>query len=285
MGLALVFVVIHLPHSWRIWCGSLLGKLGYYLAIDRRHVVDVNLSICFPKMSKVNRKKLNKRVFRSTGISIIETGLVWLRSPQRFQDLVEIEGLEHFEKALEQKKGVILVGMHFSTLDFCAAILASYCKFDVMYRGNKNPLLDAVMTRGRIKNFSDAIERNDIRSVLKSLQQGNAVWYGPDQDYGRTHSVFVPFFGHPTATISATSRLASIYKSPVILLSHYRLEDETSYQITLSKPLENFPSGDPILDASRINREIEKAIEKAPEQYWWLHRRFKTPPLGENRPY
>ena len=280
-----MFVVVYLPHSWRIWCGSLLGKLAYYLASYRRHIVDINLSICFPGLSTAARKKLNKNVFRSAGISIIETGLVWLRSPQIVSNLVEIQGLEYLEKALEQKKGVVLVGMHFSTLDFCGAILADYCKFDVMYRSNKNPLIEAIMTRGRIQNFSDAIERRDIRSVLKSLKRGNAVWYGPDQDYGRAHSVFVPFFGYPTATISATSRIADISKSPVIILTHYRLKDDKHYQICLSKPLKNFPSGDLVLDASRINEEIEKAIQRAPEQYWWLHRRFKTPPKGANRPY
>ena len=247
--------------------------------------MDIYLSICFPGLSTAARKKLNKNVFRSAGISIIETGLVWLRSPQIVSNLVDIQGLEYLETALEQKKGVDLVGMHFSTLDFCGAILADYCKFDVMYRSNKNPLIEAIMTRGRIQNFSDAIERKDIRSVLKSLKRGNAVWYGPDQDYGRAHSVFVPFFGYPTATISATSRLADISKSPVIILTHYRLKDDKHYQICLSKPLKNFPSGDLVLDASRINKEIEKAIQRAPEQYWWLHRRFKTPPKGANRPY
>ena len=263
----------------------MLGKLAYYLARYRRHIVDINLSICFPEMSTADRKKLNRDVFRSAGISIIETGLVWLRSPQIFNNLVEIQGLEYLEKALEQKKGVVLVGMHFSTLDFCGAILANYCKFDVMYRSNKNPLIEAIMTRGRIQNFSDAIERKDIRSLLKSLKRGNAVWYGPDQDYGRAHSVFVPFFGYPTATISATSRIADISKSPVILLTHYRLKDDKNYQICLSKPLKNFPSGALVLDASRINEQVEKAIQRAPEQYWWLHRRFKTSPKGGNRPY
>ena len=237
-------------------------------------------------MSAIDRKKLTKNIFRSAGISIIETGLVWLRSPQAFRNLVEIRGLEHLEKALEQKEGVILVGMHFSTLDFCGAVLASYCKFDVMYRSNKNPFIEAIMTRGRTQNFSNAIERKDIRSVLKSLKRGNAVWYGPDQDYGRAHSVFVPFFGHQTATISATSRLADISKSPVIVFSHYRLEGDQRYQICLSKPLKNFPSGDLAEDASRINQKIEEAIQRAPEQYWWLHRRFKTTPTkGEIRPY
>ncbi|MAI41229.1 MAG: lipid A biosynthesis lauroyl acyltransferase [Gammaproteobacteria bacterium] len=285
VGLALIFVIIHFPHPWRLWCGSILGKMGYYFALDRKNIVDINLSICFPELSETDRKKLNKKVFRSAGLSIIETALVWLRSPITFRNLAKIEGLEHLETALKQDKGVVLVGMHFSTLDFCAAILSSYCKFDVMYRGNKNPLIEAIMNRGRVKNFSNAIERKDVRSVIKSLKQGRAVWYGPDQDYGRAHSVFVPFFGYPTATISATSRIAGINKSPVIIFTHYRLQGDSRYRICLSKPLDNFPSKDPVLDASRINGEVEKAIKKAPEQYWWLHRRFKTPPKGKNRPY
>ena len=150
---------------------------------------------------------------------------------------------------------------------------------------NKNELLEAIMTRGREKNFPLAIQRDDIRSVLKSLKKGHAVWYGPDQDYGRKHSIFAPFFGNDTATIKATARIARISGSPIIVFMHRRSEDDQRYIIDLSEPLEGFPTENELADATLINSLIERAIEKAPEQYWWVHRRFKTRPEGESRPY
>ena len=284
-GFALVFLVVHLPHSWRIRAGSMLGALGYLIAINRKHIVNVNLSLCFPDMTTKERQTLNRKVFRSAGISIIETATVWLRDPKEFRHLVQINGLDNLHSALAQGKGVILLGMHLSTLDFCGAVLASYCQFDVMYRRNKNSLIEAIMTRGRHRSYPHAIERDDIRSVIKSLKEGRAIWYGPDQDYGRDHSVFAPLFGQPAATITATSRIAEINDSPVIIFTHYRSEDDSHYELSLSEPLENYPTSDPLADATRINQIVESAIAKRPEQYWWLHRRFKTPPEGEKRPY
>ncbi len=247
--------------------------------------MEVNISLCFPTLSTTQQAKLVRSTFRASGIGMIETANSWIRDPERFKARVTINGLENLQKALEGSKGVILLGMHFSTLDLCGAILSNHIGFDVMYRRNKNELLEAIMTRGREKNFPLAIQRDDIRSVLKSLKKGHAVWYGPDQDYGRKHSIFAPFFGNDTATIKATARIARISGSPIIVFMHRRSEDDQRYIIDLSEPLEGFPTENELADATLINSLIERAIEKAPEQYWWVHRRFKTRPEGESRPY
>lgn len=282
-----MWLVTRLPHPFRIRFGALLGWLGYRLAKHRRHIVEINLALCFPGMAPAERQDLVRRVFRSSGISLVETALAWLRPRETFADLARVNGLEHLERAVAEGKGkgVILLGMHLTTLDFAGAVLSKYIDLDVMYRPNKNKVVELLMKRGRERNFRSAIHRDDIRGVIRNLKAGHIVWYGPDQDYGRRHSVFAPFFGVETATITATARIARISGAPVIVLTHYRDPDDEHYEINLSPPLENFPEGDDIRDARRINELVEKAVEKRPDQYWWLHRRFKTRPPGEERPY
>lgn len=285
LGIGLVRLVCLLPLRARWKIGEALGLMGYRLARKRRHIVKTNLALCFPNLGEDERAVLAVDNFRSSGISIIETAVAWFENPAKFVDLVDIKGLEHLQAAIDQGNGVILLGAHLSTLDFCGAILGHHQPFDVMYRRNKNKLLEAVMTRGRQRNFASAIERTDIRQVIRRLKRGAVVWYGPDQDYGRKHSIFVPFFGQSAATITATARIAQITSAAVVPFSHYRDIQTGRYRIVLGQALDNYPSGDDEMDCIRINTVIERAIEKSPEQYWWVHRRFKTTPNGEPRPY
>ena len=285
LGIGLIWLVTYLPYRARTTAGSLLGMLGYYIATQRRHVVDVNFRLCFPEMKDAARNQLIRKTFRSTGISLIETAVVWLRDPAEFRHLVTVSGLENLKRAQDEGRGVILLGMHLGTLDFCGAVLSTYIGFDVMYRRNKNELLEMIMTRGRVKNYPKAIQRDDVRAVVKRLKQGQIVWYGPDQDYGSKHSVFAPFFATEAASITALGRIARMTGSPLVPFSHHRKADSTGYEIVLGEPLENYPGEDKVENATRINQIVEKAIERSPEQYWWIHRRFKTQPDGKKRPY
>lgn len=284
LGFWTAWLITRMPYRLQLYTGGFIGWIGFHVAKSRRHIVEVNIALCFPDLTPQRRNDLVRKVFQSSGISIVETANAWLRDPRDFLPLVTITGLHHLEDTLKQGKGVILLGMHFSTLDLCGAVLGTYVEFDVMFRRNKNRLLNLIMQRGRQKNFPRSINRNDIRGILNSLKQGHAVWYGADQDYGRKHSVFAPFFGVQAASITATGRFAKMTGSPLILFSHYRNEDG-SYRIELSAPIENFPTGDEVADATFINQLVEQAILKQPDQYWWLHRRFKTRPEGESRPY
>jgi len=214
----------------------------------------------------------------------METSFSWSGRVTDLENRIEITGLNHLQQAFSLGKGVMLLGMHFSTLDLCGAALAQKMPFDVMYRRSKNALLEAVMRDGRTRNFPSAIERSDVRSVIKALKAGHVVWYGPDQDYGRKHSVFAPFFGIEAASIKATARIVAMTDSAVIVFQHHRTKDNR-YVITLSEPLKDFPSGQEVADATRVNQLVEAAVRRAPAQYWWVHRRFKTRPEGEARPY
>lgn len=285
IGIGSLYLVCMMPLRTRWAIGSLLGRSAYHLARHRRDIVQTNIALCFPDLSAREQDQLVRDNFVSSGISLIETALVWFKPAESFVHLVDIEGLEHLRQARSEGKGVLLVGMHLSTLDFCGAVLACFENFDVMYRRNKNPLLEAVMTLGRQRTFLSAIERSDVRGVIRRLRQGSIVWYGPDQDYGRKVSVFAPFFGVPAATITATSRIAGMTDAAVIVFSHYRNLQNGRYRIHISPPLADFPSDDEQDDCRRINQLIEDAIRQAPEQYWWVHRRFKTRPPGLERPY
>jgi Kdo2-lipid IVA lauroyltransferase/acyltransferase len=285
LGFGLAALVTALPHRGQIAIGAGIGALGVRLAQRRRHIVEVNIALCFPELSQVEQQALVRKTMRSVGISLIETARVWIWNPSALQARTTIHGIEHLHAAVAQGRGVILLGMHLSTLDFCGAALGNYIDMDVMYRANANPLLETIMTRGRMRNFPRAIERNDVRGVLQSLKQGHVFWYGADQDYGRKHSEFVPFFGVQAATITATSRFAQLTGAPVVVFSHYRRPGDNHYDVYLSAPLTDFPSQDVITDATRINQIVETAVRLHPEQYWWVHRRFKTRPEGQSPPY
>ena len=285
VGVALLRLISLTPLRTRWRCGSLIGRLGFLLAKKRRHIVSRNIDLCFPKFSKAEKHQLVRDNFLSSGISIIETALAWFGRTEDFIDIVDIDGLEVLREAKSQGRGVMLLGVHLSTLDFCGAALAYHQPFDVMYRKNKNSLFQAIMTYGRERNFNSAIERNNIRGVIKRLKQGGIVWYGPDQDYGQKHSVFADFFGLPTATLTATPRIIRITESPIVVFTHYRDLTKGRYRINLQRLSANYPTGEDGADALLINQVVEQAIRQAPEQYWWLHRRFKTRPNGETNWY
>lgn len=276
VGYGLLCIVVALPHRARLGFGRWLGRLVFKLAKSRRHIVRSNLAVCFPNLDESEREKLVHEIFESGGISIVETAISWIGGEGSVQDQVEIEGLDHLRQAQEEGRGVILLGSHMSTLDLAGALLAKAIPFVVMYRKNPNLLIDLIMLRGRQRHFPEAIERNDIKGVIRSLKQGQIVWYGPDQDYGIRNSVFTPFFDVPAATMTAVSRLAKMTGARVVPFSHFRLDGGTSYRIVLDPPWDDFPGETFEADALRINQHVEKVVVQAPEQYWWFHRRFKS---------
>ena len=147
----------------------------------------------------------------------------------------------------------MLLGMHFNSIDVGSRLLGKFFRFSVVYRPNDNPLLDHLITKGRGTWVNHSVDRNDIRQTVRLLRQGEVVWYAPDQDYGTAHAVFVPFFGVPAATITATSRIARMGKAKVIPCAHYRLPGGR-YEIEFGAPLEDFPCGDDEADTARLTR-------------------------------
>jgi len=274
-----------LPYRVQMALGSLLGHVMYYLTPERRIYAMINLQLCFPEYSLSERKQLLKKHFSALGKGMIETSIAWWTPASRLQTLHSISGLEHLDAALEDGNGVIVLGAHFTTLEIGIRLLALHRNYDLMYRKHNNPLFDAIQRNGR-EGYMDAThERKDVRGTLRSLKAGKAIWYAPDQDYGRQRSVFAPFFGVPAAMITATSRLAKLSNAKVVPFFQTRRDDGSGYDLHILPALKDFPTGDDVADATTINAVIEEEILKQPAQYLWVHRRFKTRPEGMQKPY
>lgn len=276
--LGFMWCLTRLPYSWQIAAGHVIGIILYRFAVYRKHIARVNLSLCFPDLSEQAREQLLKKNIISTGIGFVETAMSWWLPDSRLEKLSSIEGLDNLHDALDRGKGVILLSAHFTTLEIGGRLLARHVPFHVMYREHKNPVIESVMKKARLRNFDKAIPRNDLRSLIKSLKQNMPVWYAPDQDYGIEKSIFAPFFGVDTASITATSRLADMSGAAVVPFFQTRLPGTEGYQLTLYPALQNFPGETIEEDTRRVNKLIEARIRENPEQYLWVHRRFKTRP-------
>jgi KDO2-lipid IV(A) lauroyltransferase len=280
-GLGLLWCLSRLPYGWQLRIGRQLGNLFGRLAPGRRHIAATNLSLCFPELDLPTRERILAESLESLGIGVLEMASSWWGSNRQLKKLARIEGLEHLQQALEQGHGVILLSAHFTTLEIGGRLLSGVAPFHVMYRPHKNAAVESVLRKARTRHFEKAIRRGDLRGMLNSLKQNIPVWYAPDQDNGREQSVFVPFFGISTATITGTSRLARISKAAVVPFFQTRLPGKQGYQLTLYPALEDFPGESVAADTARISRIIEARVREQPGQYLWAHRRFKTRPEGE----
>jgi KDO2-lipid IV(A) lauroyltransferase len=279
------WLLARLPLRVLVTLGGATGRLAFRLAPSRRHITRMNLALCFPALDPTAQERLAREVFRHTGVMLAETLVAWLAPRRPVAQRFTVHGIEHLRAAAAQGRGVLLVGAHFSCIDFASQALSNLIDLDVMYRKNRNPAWEWLQVHGRRHYFDGVIERDDTRTTLRRLKDGRILWYAADQDYGGRHSVFAPFFGIPAATITATARLARFNRSPVLFLAVHRDLDQLAWEVEISPVLEDFPSGDDVADASRINALVEAAVRRHPEQYLWLHRRFKTRPPGEPRLY
>jgi Kdo2-lipid IVA lauroyltransferase/acyltransferase len=286
-GLGLLWLLVQLPYRWLLFLGRGLGRLLLPLARSRRHIVRRNLEICMPQLSDAEREALLKRNFESTGIAFFEMAMSWWWPKSRLRKLAHVEGLENLREVQAAGQGVILMAAHFTTLEIGGAMLGQVQTIDGMYREHGNPLFDYIQRNGRERFNSDAtaIERDDVRGMLKVLRAGRAIWYAPDQDYGRKQSIFVPLFGELAATVTATSKFARMGRARVVPFTQERLADGSGYRLVVHPPLPDFPGESEEADCLRINQWLEAVISANPEQYLWAHRRFKTRPPGMPKLY
>jgi len=285
LGLGLLRLLAQLPYPLLMRLGAWLGDLLYLLPSRRKHIVNTNLKLSFPDLSAAERKSLCKQNFRHTAMALFETPYSWWTPKEELEQLVQIEGMEHMQAALDGGKGAIMLGGHFTSMLICGRLLAMQLPFNILVKPAKNPLYEALMRHYRQRDYAGVINSDDLRSMVRALRRGEIVWYSPDQDMGRDRSVFAPFMDVPAATITATARLAKMSGAPIVPINFERLPDAQGYRLQLLPALEDFPSGDDVADATRINRFIEEHVREIPAQYLWAHRRFKTRPVGEPRVY
>lgn len=280
LGVGLFWLLGQLPWNCLLAIGRTIGRLFWLIGGSRKHTALTNIQLCFPHLSQKEQYALARKTILSTGEGLTEMAGTFSNKRIDLGKRLEIIGRENIEAPLSEGKGVLLLGMHFNTIDVGSRLLGKVRPFSVVYRPNNNPVFDQVIkkSRGDVEHY---IERNDIRGLVKHLKKGKAVWYAPDQDYGTQHAVYAPFFGVPAATITATARIARMSKAVVVPIAHYRLA-KGHYRIEIGPALTDFPTRDDLVDATKVNQTIEHYVNKAPEQYLWVHRRFKHQADGKN---
>lgn len=282
LGAGFWFLLAQLPYAWQMWLARCLAPV-LYLNKKRIAYGRINLQKCFPHLSEQERETLLRKNTFSTAASLFETGIGWFWPGWRLRKLYTIQGLEHLQAAERDGVGVLLMTAHFTTLDIGSAFLGQSVEYDGLYRAHNNAVYDYLQRKCRETYCKTgiAIPRDSVRTMISQLRKGRTVWYAPDRDLGPKNSVFVPFFGVSTATVTATSKIVSIGRARVIPFTQKRMDNNKGYELIIHKPFKNFPSDNETEDALRINQFIEREIKKCPEQYFWAQPRFKTRPEGE----
>ncbi len=281
-GLGLLWSLVQLPYSWQMALGRQLGRTAMSLLKRRVQIARRNLQLALPELDDEARERLLIANFESVGCAVFETGIAWFWPDRRIRRFMQIEGDEHVRTAVAGGEGMLLLSCHFMTLELNARMFGMLHPGVGVYRPNDNPVLEYAQVRGRTRSNKCLLDRGDIKGMIKALRKGDALWYAPDHDYGRHASVFVPFFAvEQSATITGTATLARV-KNAVVLPCYTLRLPTGGYKLVIEAPLQDFPTGNEIADATRSNQVIEAAVRQAPEQYMWLHRRFKTRPSKED---
>ncbi len=280
IGMGLLRVVCLLPHRAALAVGRTIGRLGHALAGSRRAVARRNIELCFPELSPAERDALAFEHFKALGMSLIEMGIGRWASTRHMQSISTIVGLDNVGAALATGRGVILLSAHFTTLEAMGRALAvEIPPFDAVFRKNRSEFLTELQRSGREVSAGATIEKRDIKQMVRALRDGRAVWYAPDQSYNRKGSEVIEFFGVPSMHTTATSTLARLGDAVVVPYFPRRLADGT-YELTLLPAFEDFPSDDLAADTRRYVDALEAHIRTCPEQYLWIHKKFKNLPEG-----
>lgn len=280
IGLLLLRLVTMLPFSIQIKIGRIIGHLAQRSSRKWRTTAEKNLQAVFPEQESEQLQLLIDHHFESLGIGIIEMANAWWGNDARLQEQVTVEGLEHLDRALQKGKGVILLSAHFTTLEIGGRLLSLFRPLHAMYRKQDNPLFNQAMINGRNSFLQTIVKKKDLRGMLRLLKKNQTIWYAMDQNSSDGSAAFTHFFNIPCSTTTATSKLAQRSGATVIPFTTTRIEPDHHYQLTIHPPFEGFPGDDPAEDTQRIMNHFEQEIVKAPEQYLWIHRRFKNQPKG-----
>jgi KDO2-lipid IV(A) lauroyltransferase len=274
VGLSALRAIELLPFAAQLQIGSALGKLIRRLPLAYVRIARRNIELCLPTLSARDQARLVDQHCQSLGVGLCETANTWWSSDRRVHKLAQIQGLENLQAALAKGRGAIMIGGHFTTIEIATRILGTVVPLNVVYRPMKNAVLSHTMFTSFSRN-GKPIAHDDIRTMIRALKKNEAVWYAPDQSYRNKGAAMVDFFGIPAATTTATSRLARISGAAVLTYFPERLPGNAGYRVVIGPALEDFPGIDPICDVERFNRLLEAQIRRVPEQYLWVHRRFK----------
>lgn len=278
--MALLRVVCLLPHRVALAIGSLLGRFAHAVGGSRRAVVRRNIELCFPELSASERDELAHEHFKALGMCLIEMGLGRWASDKHLGSITSISGLENIQPAIDAGQGIIMLAAHFTTIEVSGRVLATQLPpFDGVYRKNRSDFITELQRSGRERTVDETIEKRDIKRMVRRLREGRIVWYAPDQSYNRKGAAIVDFFGVPGMHTTATSTLARLGKAVVVPFMTRRRKDG-NYEMTLLPVFDDFPGDDPVADTRRYVEALENHVRTCPEQYFWVHRKFKDLPDG-----
>jgi Kdo2-lipid IVA lauroyltransferase/acyltransferase len=275
LGLGVLWLLSLLPYPVLLVIGAWVGAVLRRLPLRFARIARRNIELCLPELEPTARGQLLRRHFASLGIAVFEIALAWWCPASRLKKMYELEGMEHLQQALARGHGAILLAAHFTTLEIGGRILDTVTPINVLYRPTKNEALAYVLGRCRSKNGGHAIPHDDIRAMIAALKNNEIVWYAPDQSYRKKGAEMVPMFGIPAATNTSTSRIARVTGAAVLPYFVERLPGRRGYRAVIRPALGNFPSDSPGGDAERFHHLIEAQVRAVPDQYLWIHRRFK----------
>ena len=251
----------------------------------RAAIVRRNLELCFPELDERDRSRLLREHFRNLAESVGEIGFAWHHRGKLDCTAGDVVGLEHLEAARADGRGVMLLTGHFTCLELGARLFGEQVQARAIYRPLANPVLEDLQLRGRSRYAAGMISRKDLRAMVRHLRAGGVLWYAPDQDPGPARGEFAPFFNIQTATATGMLELARLGNAHVVPMIPRKNPKTGRVEVIIEASLDPFPSADTTADLARFNAMLERHVRAAPATYWWLHRRFKTAPVGEKDRY
>lgn len=280
-GLGILFLLVQLPYPVLYRLGVWLGRTSMRFLKRRVSITRRNLQLCFPDLTPEQVEARIVSNFESLGMGLLETGMAWFWSDARVKRWFDVSGLHNLKKAQENNQGVLVIGVHFMSLELGGRAMGLCQPMMAMYRPHNNKAMEFVQTWGRMRSNKAMLDRKDLRGMVHALKKGEAVWFAPDQDYGPRGSVFAPLFAvDEAATTSGTYMLARLAKPALITVVLVRKPAGKGYDLVIQPALQDYPIDDELAAAAYMNRVIETEIMRALDQYLWLHRRFKTRPAG-----
>ena len=273
--------IARLPQALVLRLGGSLAWLLSPVLGRRRRYARRNLELCFPELDADARERLLQATLRATVTGMLESLRGWFAPASVLRGLVAVEGLEYLRAARSQGRGVLLVTGHSPHLELGGRMLSEVSgePIAIVVRRQGSPCLERFIDAARKRAFADTIGKKDMRGLLRTLSGGGIVAYAGDQDFSYQHA-FVPFFGVPAATLTAIPELAR-RGNAAVLFYWFQREDDGRYRLWIEPPWTDWPSGDASADAARYMAALERVVRRHPEQYLWVHRRFKTRPPGE----
>jgi lipid A biosynthesis lauroyl/palmitoleoyl acyltransferase len=284
--LLLARLLVLLPYRQQLKFGAWLGRISMRFMSSRVQISRLNLRLCFPEKSEIERERICVKSFESLGMGVMEALMAWFMSAKRFQKIPFVwHGYEHYEAALATQKGILACGGHFDSLEILARFVGERIPAGVVYKKSRSPLFTAFVDKMRGRYLKYLIVHANVKKMVSILRNKKMLWIAPDQDFGRSRSLFVPFFHIETATSLSMRVLCELGDAVLLPTLFCRLPEGQGYEFITPPFFEHFPSDDPAADLMRWNQLLADYIRQHPEQYFWVHRRFKTRPSGEPSVY